>query len=234
MSISLFRTATKILLAFISRAAWQHRYYSTKVGHWRKDVLEGQAPFYLINFFLQKCLHDELYSFLLPIFVFATMWEVVFFLDGGLRARDIIFTERWKQILYFVSLLSCLVKEFPAREANSWHRKASSNPGNWVSVFFSFFSLSYRFSIFSRSNEHTHTNKEGAKTGGKTETRQKAVRFTRFLDYRLMFDSGRSFSLKYDLIRPPDSLIIPRIVASLTSRSASVLFPLAFWHLNLL
>ena len=35
LSISLFRTATKILLAFISRAAWQHRYYSTKVGHWR-------------------------------------------------------------------------------------------------------------------------------------------------------------------------------------------------------
>ena len=34
LSISLFRTATKILLAFVSRAAWQHRYYSTKVGHW--------------------------------------------------------------------------------------------------------------------------------------------------------------------------------------------------------
>ena len=127
----------------------------------------------------------------------------VSFSHGGLRARDIIFTERWKQILYFVSLLSYLVK-FPAREANSWHRKASSNPGNWVCVFFSFLSLSHRFSIFSRSNAHAHTNKEGAKTRGKTERRQKAVRFTRFLDYRLMFDSGRSFSLKYDLIRPPD------------------------------
>ena len=31
MSISLFITATKILLAFISRAAWQHQYYITKV-----------------------------------------------------------------------------------------------------------------------------------------------------------------------------------------------------------
>ena len=51
---------------------------------------------------------------------------------------------------------------------------------------------SYRFSIFSRSNSHTHTNKEGAKTHGKAERRQRAVRFTRFLDYRLMFDSGRS------------------------------------------
>ena len=54
LSISLFRTATKILLAFISRAAWQHRYYSTKVGHnWRKDVLEGHAPFYF-NFFCKN------------------------------------------------------------------------------------------------------------------------------------------------------------------------------------
>ena len=40
-----------------------------------------------------------------------------------------------------------------------------------------------------------------------------------------MFDSGRLFSLKNDLIRPPYSSIIPRIVASLTSRSTSVFFP---------
>ena len=50
---------------------------------------------------------------------------------------------------------------------------------------------------------HTHTNKEGAKRDGKAERRRRAVRFTRFLDYGLMFDSRRSFSLKYDLIRPP-------------------------------
>ena len=30
---TMFHTATKIFLAF-SRAAWQHRYYITKVGHW--------------------------------------------------------------------------------------------------------------------------------------------------------------------------------------------------------
>ena len=36
-----------------------------------------------------------------------------------------------------------------------------------------------------------------------------------------MFDSGRSFSLKYDLIRPPYQLIIPRIVVSLTYRSTA-------------
>ena len=34
--------------------------------------------------------------------------------------------------------------------------------------FFPFFP-SYRFSIFSRSNAHTHTNKEGAKRCGKAE-----------------------------------------------------------------
>ena len=66
-----------------------------------------------------------------------------------------------------------------------------------------FFSPSYSFSIFSRSNALTHTNKEVAKTRGKAERRQRAVRLTRFLDYRLMFDSGHSFSLKNDLIRPP-------------------------------
>ena len=154
----------------------------------------------------------------------------VSFSDGGLRDRDIIFRDETDLVFCF---FSCLVK-FPAREANSWRRRASPNPGNWVCVFFSFFPHPTALAFFSRSNAHTHTNKEGAKTRGKAERRQRAVRFTRFLDYRLMFDSGRSFSLKYDLIRPPDSLIIPRIVASLTSRSASVLFPLAFWHLNLL
>ena len=56
--------------------------------------------------------------------------------------------------------------------------------------FFPFFP-SFRLSICSRSNAHTHTNKEGAKTRGKAERRQRAVRFTRFLDYRLKFDSWR-------------------------------------------
>ena len=125
----------------------------------------------------------------------------VSFSNSGLRDRDIIFRDE-TDLVHVFCFFSCLVK-FPAREANSWRRRASPNPGNWVCVFFSFFSPSYRFSIFSRSNAHTHTNKEGAKTRGKAERRQRAVRFTRFLDYRLMFDSGRSFSLKNDLIRPP-------------------------------
>ena len=116
---------------------------------------------------------------------------------------------------------------FPAREASSWRRREGSAIER---VFFSVFKFSsYRFSIFSRSNAHTHISKEGAKTRGKAEGRQSPVLFTRFLDYRLMFDSGRSFSLKYYLIRSPYPL--PRIVDSLTSRLTSVLFrlfPLAF------
>ena len=101
MSISLFRTATKFLLAFISRAAWQHRYYSTKVVHSRKDVLEGHAPFYLINFFctINFTVSVYLYLYLQP------------------REKRVFF-RRWfsemKTDLVF-SFLSCLVK-FPSSE----------------------------------------------------------------------------------------------------------------------
>ena len=191
MSISLFRTATKILLAFISRAAWQHRYYSTKVGH---NWVSRSFLLFSAKMFARLTL-----QFLFTYICICNRVRSVSFSNGGLRDRDIIFRDETDLVFCF---FSCLVK-FPAREANSWRRRASPNPGNWVCVFFSFFSPSYRFSIFSRSNAHTHTNKEGAKTRGKAERRQRAVRFTRFLDYRLMFDSGRSFSLKNDLIRPP-------------------------------
>ena len=50
----------------------------------------------------------------------------VSFSDGGLRDRDIIFRDQMDLVFCF---LSCLVK-FPAHEANSWRRRASSNPGN--------------------------------------------------------------------------------------------------------
>ena len=130
--------------------------------------------------------------------------------------------------------LSCLVK-FPAREANSWRKRASSNPGNWVCVsYFSFFSPSYRFSIFSRSNPHTHTNKKGAKTRGKAERRQRSVLHTRFLDYRMINVSLGAFIQSQIWSDSSTALIInPGIVANPTSRSTSVLFPLAFWHLTI-
>ena len=126
-----------------------------------------------------------------------------------------------KRILYFVSLAAWL---------SFRHAKLTAGGKGRVRIlatecvsFFLFFSPSYRFSIFSRSNAHTHTNKEDAKASGKAERRQRAVRSTRVLDYRLMSDSGRSFSLKYDLIRPP-SLINTYIFSG--SFSCSVCFRL--------
>ena len=50
----------------------------------------------------------------------------VSFSNGGLRDRDIIFRDETDLVFCF---FSCLVK-FPAREANSWRRRASPNPGN--------------------------------------------------------------------------------------------------------
>ena len=50
----------------------------------------------------------------------------VSFSDGEFRDRDIIFRDETDLVFCF---LSCLVK-FPALEANSWQRRASSNPGN--------------------------------------------------------------------------------------------------------
>ena len=55
---------------------------------------------------------------------------------------DIIFRDRTCLVFCF---LGCVVK-FQAREANSWPRSASSNPGNRVCgifVFLSFFSFSF-------------------------------------------------------------------------------------------
>ena len=50
----------------------------------------------------------------------------VSFSGGELSDRDIIFRDGTDLVFCF---LSCLVK-FPALEANSWQRRASSNPGN--------------------------------------------------------------------------------------------------------
>ena len=108
----------------------------------------------------------------------------VSFSNGGLRDRDIIFRDETDLVFCF---LGC-VGRFPAREANSWRRRASSNPGSRVCVFFSRFSFpSYRFSVlFLRSNAHTHINKEGANTLGKAERRQRAACFTQFMKYRFV------------------------------------------------
>ena len=155
MSISLFRIATTILLAFISRAAWQHRYYSTKVGHnWRKDVLEGHAPFYF-NFSAKMFARLTL-QFLFTYICICNRVRSVSFSNGGLRDRDIIFRDETDLVFCF---FSCLVK-FPARKANSWRRGASPNPGNWACVFFSFFPLPTVLAFF---HDQTHTRTQSRK-----------------------------------------------------------------------
>ena len=52
--------------------------------------------------------------------------RTVSFSDGEIRDRDKIFRDETDLVFCF---LSCLVK-FPALEANSWQRRASSNSGN--------------------------------------------------------------------------------------------------------
>ena len=102
-----------------------------------------------------------------------------------------------KRILFFVSLAAWL---------SFWHVKLTAGRErrvrilaiNGVCVFFSFFFPFLLFEHFSRSNAHTHSNKDSVKTAMRKSRKEteNAVRFTRFLDFRFeMFDLGRSFSL---------------------------------------
>ena len=108
--------------------------------------------------------------------------------------------QRWKRILYFVSLAAWL---------SFRHAKLTAGGEGRVRilaiecVFFSFFFFpSSRFSIF-HDQTHTLTQTRKVRRDAERPKGDRAVRFTRFLDYRLMFDLGCSFSLKYDLIHPP-------------------------------
>ena len=102
---------------------------------------------------------------------------VSFYLYLYLQPREkCFFFRRWvtwswyskiKRILYFVSLAAWL---------SFLHAKLTAGGEERVRILFFFFFPSYRFSIFSRSNSHTHTNKEGAKTHGRAKRRQE--RFT--------------------------------------------------------
>ena len=205
--LAFFFTATNILLTFISWAGWQHRFYITKIGNGRKDRLEGYAPFCFNFFFLQT-----IFAQLTPLFYLylhlKPILRSVSFSDTGSLDRDIIFRDRTYRVFCFLGW----VVKFRAREANSRWRSASSNPDLAIEfVFFftfllSFFSFLFFLPSFRIFHDQTHTLsiKGSATRREKAERRQRAIRFTRFVDYRLMFDSGRSFSLKYDLIHSPD------------------------------
>ena len=70
--LAFFAQPQKFYLPFliISRAGWQHLYYITKIGRWRKDGLEGNAP-YCFTIFLQK-IFARLTSLFLHLFEFET------------------------------------------------------------------------------------------------------------------------------------------------------------------
>ena len=172
-SINFFCTATKIKLASISRAAWQQRCNITKVSPWRKDALKGHAPFY---FYLYLHLKPREKCFFFRRWV-AWSWHNI--------QRSTVSCIKFVSLAFSVKL--------QAHEANNWRRSATSNPGNWVCVLFLFFPSYF---LYDQTNILTQTREVRAKRRGKVERRHlRAVRFTRFVDYRLMFDSGRSISV---------------------------------------
>ena len=131
-------TAPKILLAFISRAAWQHD------TTWRKSSIEEQMfwkvtiPYTLIFSAKDVCTINVTVSFYLYLYLKPREKCFIF------RRWD---TWSWHNIQRWNG--SCIL--FP------WLR--GSNPGNWVCVFFSFLSLPTVLAFFLRSNAHTHINK---------------------------------------------------------------------------
>ena len=189
------------LLLLVGLLGMQHRCYSTKVGHWRKGC-SGRSRSLLLQFFLQKMFARLTLQFPSAYICICNNVRSVSFSNGELRDRDIIFRDETDLVFCF---LSCWVK-FPALEANSWRRRGSSNPSNWVCVFVSLFPFFPFPPFLAFFHDQTHTLTQTRKVQRhakiKAKRRQKAVRFTRFLDYRLIFDSGRSVSLKYHLIRP--------------------------------
>ena len=97
---------------------------------------------FCFNFLLQK-IFARLTLIFFSLFSSETVREVFLFQTvGRVIVPDIIFRDRTCLVFW---CLGYLVK-FQAREANSWPRSASLNPGNRVCllfVFLSFFSFSF-------------------------------------------------------------------------------------------
>ena len=109
---------------------WQHRYYITKVTHWRKDVLEG---------------HDikvKIFARLTSLFYLfnETPWKVFIIKTvGRVFDCDIIFRDQ----TYFVfCFLNCVMK-FQTSEAKISGREARAQIQAIEFVFFSSFFLSF-------------------------------------------------------------------------------------------
>ena len=115
LSISLFSTATKNLLAFIvglhgstdttsRKSAFEEKMFSRKVTL-PSTLIFSAKDVWTIN------LTDSFY-----LYLYLKPHEKCFFSDGGLRDRDIIFRDETDLVFCF---LGCVIT-FSAREANSW------------------------------------------------------------------------------------------------------------------
>ena len=103
----------------------------------------------------------------------------VSFSDGGFCGRDII---QRSNVSFILAL--------ETNRSNSWRRSASTYPASWECVFFSlsFFLSSFFFSFLLITFFHFFAQR---RRNCRKKRRKRAVPFTRFLDYRLMFDFDR-------------------------------------------
>ena len=116
----------------------EHRYYITKVGHWRKDVLEGHALF-CFKIFSAKDVCTMNVTFFTLICIWNRARSVSFKTVGRVVDRDIIFRDRTYLVFFSLAAWSAGTR--------------SLNPGNRVCVLFSLsfclFLYLLTFSIFS-------------------------------------------------------------------------------------
>ena len=140
--------------------------YITKVGHWRKDVLElqGHAPF-CFHFFYKRCLQI---NWTVSFYLYFCIWNrvrSVSFSDGGIHDSDIIFRDDTDLVFCFLGCVDTLL-----------HAKLTAGGEGQLSVcLFVFFFPFLPFWLFFTIKLYTNINKEGAKTCGKAERRQRAV-----------------------------------------------------------
>ena len=167
-SISFFGRPQRFYLPLllISRAGWRHWYYITKVGHWRKDGLEGHAPF-CFPFFLQK--------------IFVRLISLFYLVYLHLKPREKYFFSiqwiawSWYNIIQR-SNVSCIL--FPWLRGDVWgtrsyqpakKSKFESCPGNLVCLSFSlsfylfFSSSSFLRLVFFHDQSHTLTQTRGVR-----------------------------------------------------------------------
>ena len=91
-----------------------------------------------------------------------------------------------KRILHFVSLAACVVRFPHAKLTAGGEGRVGILAIECVSFSLVFLSLPTVLAFFLQSNAHTNLNKEGANTLAKAERRQRAARFTQFLNYRFV------------------------------------------------